>query len=168
MVTLSNAQEIASHWISWPGIVTALVGAAAAAIFRFLIEIAQQPSRERREIEGRWIGTGVDIYVEDGSPPLRFDFQISFRAGWRDIAATAYVSLENGNNIADSLVLRGRFHGDSILLMNYRNKSNGIQLGVAVFRMSQQGSVLKAVYSGVSPRRSTFISGTISLTRENQ
>jgi hypothetical protein len=143
------------------------VGLLVIAIWEFLrllFSVLTTPGGKRKELKGKWTGNGTDVYVADPKKPtMAFTLSMKLKVRWTDIKGSATVASVDGS-VKEELKVRGAFHGDRFLRLNYTNKKKD-QLGVLFLEFGSDNDKLDGTYTGFSPIRSTIVAGTLNLTR---
>lgn len=153
-------------------IIGGVLGLFAGAGNDFLKTRGERKSRYKSErlpaIPGYWKGGGGDTYVEGDRPPLAFDLTLAFRVSGTRITGTGALEFSpSGNQIAKTEVeCDGGFLNGDYMQFTYRSKDRSRkQIGVIVFRLTGDSTVLVGHYAGLSPSREVFVVGEVSLKK---
>lgn len=144
--------------------ICAVAGGSTVEFAKWFWEQTRTPGGRRKQIKGKWIGTGTDIHTSDGSQPMPFECELTFYIGWRRVKAKAKLKNTASPEIEDTLEFEGAFYDNYFLRLNYQSEQK-IQLGAVIFELSKGGNTLSGTYAGFSPRRSTIVTGTLELKR---
>jgi hypothetical protein len=170
------AHEIAAALIT--GTCGIVAGAAPSIVKNILDRRRQYPSTRAQAIPGKWSGHGRDTYVELDKPFFGFDLTLLFQARGRKIQGKGDLSWENGSRGATleavaahkrseiEMECEGGFLTEDHMQFIYRSRDRSRkQLGVIVFRLSDEGDTLIGHYAGLSPMREVFVSGKVTLAK---
>jgi hypothetical protein len=118
-------------------------------------------------LAGVWIGKGLD---SGSTSEENFDFNVRLSLKYRNFRVVGKGELSLLSDLEkagmDFLDFEGSFHNENFMQLSYRNPAVGpVQLGVALFRLSDVGTELKGIYAGYSPLRGQLASGTLMLTK---
>lgn len=132
------------------------------------LEFVPGPRIWQDSIPGQWEGTLVERYVDDntslqGMPLSRFPLHVEFRLKGLDIHGTAYYEAYGQEG---ELTLSGGFYDDAYMQVKYFNATGQArQFGVAVFRLGNFFNQVAGHYTGYSPLRGCFVTGTVELMK---
>ena len=123
----------------------------------------------RENLQGIWIGSGKDFYVESGEDAFPFEVEMHFdRISGKRLRAEVNLTVPEYPAANTVLVLTGGFYNDDYLQFTYRGKTPARkQLGVVVLRLSDSGTEFFGHYAGFSPMRSCFVAGKVTLQKKH-
>jgi hypothetical protein len=158
-----------------PTVAAALIGAAGTA-FGALANIGYSrwdrsrewtsiPSQRFSALKGKWLGSGGDTWVEDGTPALEIEMEMEMTTTGKRLRGDGTVRAANFPPVR--LLLDGGFYNQDLLQLNYASKDPvRKQAGVAMLRLSPGGDRLHGRYVGFSPARGCFVIGSLTLARQ--
>jgi hypothetical protein len=140
----------------------------ACDVIRHQLVQRQRPDR-RSAVNGHWHGRGEDIWVEAGTPPFSFELTAEFSINGSTVSGHFKMKvLEKPNYPSVEIDLRGQFYDGNIIQTFYESTDPARrQAGVALLKLSGDGTCIQVRYSAFSPMRDCLTTGVLRLEKDN-